>query len=436
MSSVSFYAGSASSASIVPLEPRVAGPVISDTQSPIAPHSLPDASPAIVSVMASSHAADGKASERSLPVSLAGSNFDSAAIRAKIDFKSLRYPFPEGPEAGGDHSFCSISTEGFQVRGPNYLEDRVKVDAGEAMFDLMHTDVFRSEDKIGNVAARRDSWLRAAREAGDTRYYLVVVYVTPAAPYIHLVFYYAVQPERVRARPNFASLWRQFTAHGPEADEFRNERWKVIPRVAEGPWAVSYAVGTKPALLAQKLTHTWVVCDGVADPARPKPVGAVESVGNQDATCGSGAALGYRARGGSFYNNAGPGPYLEADCDVASSSMAFMLVSLLQSSARWVPPFPPTHPPTYLPTLSHPPSLPPPCRYLVIDLCFTIEPREDETLPEAVLGSIRLSRVDVNRPPMLEAESGDWVLGSHGARYGADGAKPDAGEAGEEAGRA
>lgn len=72
----------------------------------------------------------------------------------------------------------------------------------------------------------------------------------------------------------------------------------------------------------------------------------------------------------------------------------------------------------------------------MIDLCFTIEPREDETLPEAVLGSIRLSRVDVNRPPMLEAEAGDWVLGSLGARYGADGAKPDAGEEGGEAGRA
>lgn len=355
MSSVSFYAGSASSASILPLERRAAGAPTEPQGAPIASDSLPDLSHSTASAMASNSGADGKSSSSAVPVSLAGSNLDSAAIRAKVDYKSLRYPFPEGPEAGGDHSFCSISTEGFQVRGPNYLEDRVKIDAGEAMFDLMHTDMFRSEDKVGNVAARRDSWLRAAREAGDTRYYLVVVYVTPAAPYIHLVFYYAVQPERVRARPNFASLWRQFTAHGPEADEFRNERWKVIPRVAEGPWAVSYAVGTKPALLAQKLTHTWVVCDGVADPVRPKPVGGVESVGNQDATCGSGAALGYRARGGSFYSNAGPGPYLEADCDVASSSMAFMLVSLLQSSARYVRHRPhPTLPPSLHPAPSPP----------------------------------------------------------------------------------
>lgn len=355
-----------------------------------------------------------------LPPCVAGEDADSAAIIAAVAARAaaagaaggatgLRYPYPRGPTSGGEHCFSDV-TETFPVRGPAYLADKVKVDAPPAAFDLMAVEAFRCADKIGNVAARRDSWLRAARAVGDKRYYLVVLYVTPAAPHIHFVFYYAVQPSRVLAAPHLDALWRRFTAHGPDADAFRNERWKVIPRIAEGPWAVSYAVGTKPALLAQKLTHTWVLCDGTADapprPSSPPALGGVESVGTQDASCGSSAALpgmGYRSRGGSFVAPTGPGPYLEADCDVASSSMAFMLVSLLQSSAR----------------------------YLVIDLAFTIEPREEDCLPEVLLGTMRLSRIDVAKPAMVDADAGDWVLGMKGASYGAD--ADAAGEAAAEA---
>jgi hypothetical protein len=281
---------------------------------------------------------------------VSGSDRDSEKVRDSINPDTVRYAFPAGASASGEHCYSDV-TETFQVRGVEYLADRVKIDGGDAIFDLMHVDMFRCAEKIGNVAARSDSWLRSARAAGDTRYYLNVVYVTPASPHLHMSFYYAVQPSRLAANPHFSSLWQQFTAHGPEADAFRNERWKVIPRIAEGPWAVSYAVGTKPALLAQKLTHTWVICDGSApeERARSQSGGGVESVGNQDASCGSSMALGMGQGGGTSISDAeGPGPYLEADCDVASSSMAFMLVSLLQSSARCVlrPPRAPRRPPS------------------------------------------------------------------------------------------
>ncbi len=53
-----------------------------------------------------------------------------------------------------------------------------------------------------------------------------------------------------------------------------------------------------------------------------------------------------------------------------------------------------------------------------------------------MLGSIRLSRIDVARPPMIDVEAGDWVLGTKGAQYGVDGGEGQAesGEAGEEQG--
>ena len=318
---------------------------------------------------------------RTRPV-VAAAGVSSDAIRSAVPADRKAYPLEAGPTTGGEHCHSALDATGFHVRGPQYLRDKAKVAAGPALFDLMHVDIFLSHDKIGNVAARRDSWLRAAREAGDPRYYLVVLYVTPAAPFLHLILYYAVDEARLAALPHAARLWDAFTAHGPAGDAFRNERWKVIPRVAEGAWVVQKAVGAKPALLAQKLAHTWILNDGVADapPAPPAPAAAAATSVGCDANLGGG----HRARGGSVVSLAGPGPYLEADCDVASSSMAFVLVSLLQQYAR----------------------------YLVIDLGFAIEPRAEDECPEVVLGSVRLSRINVTRPPMLAADAGDMLLGS------------------------
>ena len=391
--------------------------------------------------MRPSGASSSSSSSSSAPAAAPARDADSAGVRAAIarlpGSPGRRTAFPLGAATGGEHCYSELDATSFMVRGPDYLEDRVKVNSGEALFDLMHVEMFRSNARIGNVAARRDSWLRAARAAGDARFYTVVVYVTPAPPFLYLIFYFAVQPSRLRANLAFAALWRQFSAPGPEGDAFRNERWKVVPRVAEGSWIVQNAVGSKPALLGQKLAHTWTLCEGPPEPLAAAAAagaaaaggaaggkgaggggGAGGSSGSSSGSGGSGSGSGSsgsgwsgagsgaggdgagsvgvadnigcdsfpqaRPRVNSFSTSKGPGPYLESDCDVASSSMAFVLVSLLQSYAK----------------------------YLVIDLAFTIEPRESDTLPESVLGCIRLSRIDADKQPMIDAEPADWQLGT------------------------
>jgi hypothetical protein len=261
----------------------------------------------------------------------------SSAIRARANelwASHAKLGLPAGPSEGGEHSSAPLSPDGFKVRGRDYLNDRVKVNAEEPLFDLMHVDMWRSPSKVGNIAGRSDSWLRCARAAGDTRMYFVVLYVTPATPYIHLSFFFAVQPERLAAAPHAEKLWRRFCAPGPAGDAFRNERWKVIPRIAEGPWAVQAAVGSKPALLGTKLEHTWILC------SEPDVIAASSSSSTAAAAAAAafptpiGSPSSARPRGSSFMATSGPGPYLEADCDVSSSSMAYVLVSLIQSSCQ------------------------------------------------------------------------------------------------------
>jgi hypothetical protein len=48
----------------------------------------------------------------------------------------------------------------------------------------------------------------------------------------------------------------------------------------------------------------------------------------------------------------------------------------------------------------------------VIDLAFVIEGRGDGELPEVCLGTVRLSRMDVSKPPIVKPEPEDWRLGT------------------------
>jgi hypothetical protein len=202
---------------------------------------------------------------------------------------------------------------------------------------------------------------------------------------MYFTLYYAVNHELIVARPHFHKLWTQFTSSGPQADAFRKERWKVIPRIAEGSWIVQKSVGAKPALLAQKLDHTWILCnESGTDLPASAPNSPPRGVKTADTGCEPNLRASYRARGRSVEMLSGIGPYLEADCDVMSSSMAFMLVSLMHQYAK----------------------------NIVIDLGFCIEPREDAELPEVVLGTFKLSRVDTNKIPIISKEETDWPLGS------------------------
>ena len=49
---------------------------------------------------------------------------------------------------------------------------------------------------------------------------------------------------------------------------------------------------------------------------------------------------------------------------------------------------------------------------MVIDLAFVIEAREEAELPEVLLGAVRLSRMDVNKAPIIAHAPTDWKLGT------------------------
>lgn len=205
-------------------------------------------------------------------------------------------------------------------------------------------------------------------------------------------------PVPAKHRAAVQRTWERFL-NG--SDEYRNARWKVIPGIPEGAWAVQKAFGNTPTLLATKLTHTWHSSLGPAVPsggtAAAPPASHDVAFGGVGAEGSSGSSGGAGATG-HVSGSANYGAYLEVDCDVASSTMASYLVNLLLANAKDV----------------------------VVNLGFVVEAQEEDELPEHLLGTATIRRPHYDRMPAaavgnlqhVDAAAAKAAAGSWGGWFG------------------
>jgi hypothetical protein len=148
--------------------------------------------------------------------------------------------------------WCSADMPSFAVRGPTFDEDRVKIPATEAMFDLVATDLWRVEEALPNIAAQPSNRVQQAWQRGDKRWLFVLQIQVPGPPHFAFVCYYAPRdPDSLKSNTPFGRLAAPFFFG--DSDEFRDSRFKLIPRVVEGNFIVRNAVGAKPTILGKKL---------------------------------------------------------------------------------------------------------------------------------------------------------------------------------------
>lgn len=132
----------------------------------------------------------------------------------------------------------------------------------------------------------------------------------------------------------FARLW---AALHEREDSFRDRRFKVIPRVVDGPWIVRKTIGGVPALTGTKIRQLYHMSPLDA----PRLQGA--------------------------------GRYFELDLDVNSSAFACTVCGMVIGYAS----------------------------SLAVDLAFILQGESEEELPERILGSLRLNRPAVNALPFI-----------------------------------
>lgn len=177
------------------------------------------------------------------------------------DIKFLSAPPPLRIEAWAEPPGTS-----FNVRGPKYLKDSKKSPSEQSAFRLLTVDLVKCENLVMGGMCRHpgerfQKALVREKETGVKElppFVFAINLAVPGPPNYHIVMYYAVDDiESIRSGSTpFERLANEFFFG--ESDTFRDETFKLIPRIVEGNFVVKAAVGAKPSILGNKLRQIYV----------------------------------------------------------------------------------------------------------------------------------------------------------------------------------
>lgn len=186
------------------------------------------------------------------------------------------------PTVGGVDGFSQPKAETFRVRSKGYLADRVKLPSAPAAFDVATVYAFRMHEIVRHVADAPDSPLHRWRASGTMPpFTLIVNMVVAGAPGFQGVFFFAMDEEEwsvhlaartameagrppANASEAFHRLLAQFIKNdfSPEANRFRDERFKLLPAIVQGPMLLKNSSGNRPAILGTKLKQSYFAGPG------------------------------------------------------------------------------------------------------------------------------------------------------------------------------
>ena len=262
--------------------------------------------------------------------------------------------FPDGAELGS-HLNCWSRPDPsiFQVRGPNYLQDKKKIpSSSEYIFPCRGLDLFLTDMCPQNVGHNYSNVLMGGKLRdvptmivnfrlpwGILLFYCEIH--TKFIPFLEASTLYGTAEYDKLVSTKLQSVLHEMTPGDRTVarwcmnnSDYKNKTLKIVPVVVDGPWVVKSVVGGKPAIIGSKLPINYVY--------QPSD--------------GPNQAL-----------------YLEADLDIAASSAARGILSVARSYTQ----------------------------ILTLNLGFVIQANEQDELPEQMLTGARLHGIDPLTAPSL-----------------------------------
>jgi hypothetical protein len=219
------------------------------------------------------------------------------------------HPFPTFPrfpvEANHDKNCWSeppISL--FTVRGPRYFQDSKKVASGPSLLQPRGTDLFlippKKNSKHQPSSTPDDMHLEnlAHRIMGGNLRKKPTLAIYFCFPWGYMNLYFEIpehlavflQPQQhpsdtmttmmasIDADPQLTTAEKTFAKWLVGDAEYKNERLKLIPYVAAGPWAVRNMVTGRPAIIGKKLPVTYHLHNNTQDGDSSSPLPPLLSV--------------------------------------------------------------------------------------------------------------------------------------------------------------
>jgi nitrate reductase NapE component len=151
--------------------------------------------------------------------------------------------------------YTDIDASTFRIRGLTYNDDKVKAASAPSMFKLIAIDVFDVPEPTFNVASHPRNRVHLALQRGDKTWVFVVNIMIPGPPFLCFVAYLEGDKSKIEEDTPFGRIAKPFF-YGSD-DEFRNNRFKLIPKIVDGNMIIKMAVKDTPTLLGNKLKQSY-----------------------------------------------------------------------------------------------------------------------------------------------------------------------------------
>jgi len=165
------------------------------------------------------------------------------------------------------NAFFEPQAKKFSVRGEKYLSDKIKIHSPDSLLRYVAADLLAVP---GEKLTHACSYPGSVPSLYPDRKFVVLNWQLPASPQFSFVVYYVfpteeelneydsvLSEEDCEARKRAFALLEKFSSDEVN-DEWRNNRFKLIPQIVEGPWLVKKVTPSNvPALIGNKLTTTY-----------------------------------------------------------------------------------------------------------------------------------------------------------------------------------
>lgn len=186
------------------------------------------------------------------------------ALITRRDTKELDYSYPESPSTmvvkqgrSNPHADGNNSTwvdpgykkGGWNIRGYDYLNDRKKIPSEESRMFVAAIDWTYSPIEPVRFMGQLEGGYVQSCQAGrtDRPFMFIVNFMVPKVG--NYVNYFVKKPDIEDEA--FEQMLIDFIE--AKDDQYRNDRFKLIPGVLEGSYIVRKSIGNKPALIGNKL---------------------------------------------------------------------------------------------------------------------------------------------------------------------------------------
>jgi len=146
-------------------------------------------------------------------------------------------------------TFCSEPGTDMKVRGPNYLNDKVKILSEPAYMRLVHVDTYgyRSE-AVDRPCEQNFSWWQRASPPPESFTIVINFQLTSLKKQIISYLYH----------PDKSSLPEGLKRFIDGDADYRKNHFKMIPRLAKAPLMIRLATPVAPVIIARKIEVEWV----------------------------------------------------------------------------------------------------------------------------------------------------------------------------------